>query len=355
MTPERLTSITNNSYVPAVMDGVFNSNVFMARVFKRDPKPWDGATLYVPIAVAKNDANGSFQGVGNFDTSLKDTRRKQAFTPKFFYQGVTISGVEKSINKTKAGVLKLLSQTMQEAQTAMVDAIGDLLYGVGAGNDFQGLGAIVDNGANTSTYGDLSRTTFPLLNSSVLAAPGGALSLGFLASLTRGAAAAGSKKEAPTMGLTDEITWDLYETFLTPTVSANYEAQSRAVVTAYSKPGAMLEGGKSLEGVAGFETLRYRGRPLLADEKCPTGEIYLLNENYLDWYSLPAADCQSYGHAEGGLEGVATEDQTPYPLYFTGLSKPDAQYAQTGQFLMLGNLISGSTRRHAKGTGITTA
>lgn len=355
MTPERLTSITNNAYVPAVMDGVFNSNVFMARVFTRDPKQWDGSTLYIPIAVAKNDANGSFTGVGNFDTGLKDTRRKQAFLPKAFYQGVTVGGFEASINRTKAGVLKLLSVTMQEAQTAMTDAIGDLLYGVGAGNDFQGLGAIVDNGTNTTTYGDLSRTTYPLLNSTVLAASGGALSLAYIASLFRGAAAAGSKKEAPTMLLSDETTWDLYETFLTPTVSANYDAGSRAVITAFSKPGTTLQGGASLEGVAGFETLKWRGRPFIADEKADSQTLFLLNENHLDWHSLPAADCQSYSYKDGGLQGVQTEYEKTFPLYFTGLSKPDAQYAQVGQFLMLGNLISGSTRRHAKGTGITTA
>jgi hypothetical protein len=51
--------------------------------------------------------------------------------------------------------------TMEEGQNAMLDSVGTQVYGVGTGDDFLGLGAIVDDGTNTSTYGWLDSHHLP--------------------------------------------------------------------------------------------------------------------------------------------------------------------------------------------------
>lgn len=352
---DRVLSITEEKYVPTVIDGVLNSNVFTARLFQREVKRWSGRQMRFPLQHSKPSSGGSFAALDTFDTSAQDTRTLQDFGPKQFYQNVTVIGTEASVNGTDAEVLDIVKTTMEEAQNAMCDSIGDQMYGVGLGNDFQGLGKIVDNGTNTSTYGELSRTTYPLLNSTVQAATAGALSLSLLATVYRGASAASSAKQTPTVLLTTETVFDLYESLLTATVRNNYESYGRPVVTAFSKPGVTMNQSNALNvGTAGFEVLTWRGRPVVADEKCDSGVLFELNENYLHWYKLKGHGLKEYSVNTGNIDSVASEHTKSYPIQWKPMQQPHNQYADIGQFIALGNLISGHTRRHGKATGITT-
>lgn len=351
---ERVVSITQEKYVPAVIDGVLNSNVFTSRLFMRENKQWSGRQIVLPLQYAKPTSGGSFSGVGDFDTALQDTRVRQTFTHAQYYQNVTIANGEASLNKTDAEVLDLMYTSMQEAQNAMCDGIGDQIYGLGLGDDFLGLGAIVDDGTNTSTYAGLSRTTYPMLNSTVQAASGGALSFSLMATVSRGASAAGSRRQRPSIIVTTETNWDLLESLFTPTTQANYDSLSRVQITTYSKPGITFESQDSLKGHYGFEALRWRGIPVVADEKATSQNMFFLNEDYLHWYNLKGVSLQSYEMQRPNVDSVYSEYKKMYPIQWSGFQKPSNQYAQIGQFIALGNVISGSTRRHGKATGITT-
>lgn len=349
----RVTTITEEKYVPASIDGILNSNVFTSRVFMRENKNWSGRQMHIPLQFAKPTTGGSFSGVGDFDTALQDTRVRQTFEHKMFYQNVSVAGGEASLNKTDAEVLDLVKMTLEEAQNSMVDTIGDQMYGVGPGDEFTGLGAIVDDGTNTATYAGLTRTTYPMLNSTVQAASGGALSFSSMATVMRGSSAAGSKRQRPSIIVTTETGWDLLESLFQPTVQANYDSLSRAQITTYSKPGVSMKDQDSLKGHYGFEALVWRGIPVVADEKATSGTMFFLNEEYLHWYNLKGVGLTSYKVA-GKIDSVYSEYSRTYPIQWSGFQKPHAQYADIGQFLCLGNLISGSTRRHGKLTGITT-
>jgi len=350
---ERVKTITEEKYVPVSIDGILNSNVFTSRVFMRENKNWGGRQLMIPLQFAKPTSGGSFSGLGDFDTALQDTRIRQTFDTAYFYQNVSLSGTEVSLNKTDAEVLDLAKITLEEAQNAMLDTISGLLYGIGAGDDFTGLEKIVDAGANTSTYAGLTRTTYTQLNSTVTAASGGALTFAGMAVDMRGASAASSKRQRPSIIVTTEVVWDLLESLFTPTISSNYDSLSRGQITTYSKPGVTLSGQDSLKGNYGFETLVWRGIPIVADEKCTSGVVYYLNEEYLHWYNLKGVGLTSY-KVSGQVDSVYSEYGRNYPIQWSGFQKPHAQYADIGQFMCLGNLISGSTRRHSKRTGVTT-
>lgn len=350
----RVTSITEESYVPASIDGILNSNVFLSRLFMRDTKKWGGRQIQVPLQYAKPTSGGSFSGVGSFDTALQDTRIRQTFSHAQFYQNVSVAGGEASLNKTDGEVLDLVKVTMEEAQNAMLDSIGDQLYGAGAGDDFLGLGAIVDDGTNTSTYAGLTRTSYTMLNSTVTAASGGALTFANMATSMRAASAASSKRQRPSIIVTTETVWDLLESLFTPTTQATYDAISRVNVTTYSKPGVVMRDQDSLKGQYGFEALCWRGIPVVADEKATSGVMFFLNEEYLHWYALNGVGLNTYKVNNAGVDSVYSEYQKTYPIQWSGFDKPYNQYADIGQFILLGNLISGSTRRHSKITGITT-
>jgi hypothetical protein len=350
----RVISVTEESYIPVSIDGVLNSNVFTSRLFMRDQKNWSGRQMQVPLQFAKPTTGGSFSGVGDFDTALQDTRVRQTFDHAQFYQNVSVAGGEASLNRTDAEVLDLIYLTLQEAQNAMLDSIGDQMYDTGAGDDFLGLGAIVDDGANTSTYGGLTRTSYTQLNSTLQAASGGALSFDLMATVMRGASAAASKRQRPSIIVTTEVVWDLLESLFTPTTQANYNSLSRGLITTYSKPGVTFRDQDSLKGHYGFETLCWRGIPIVADEKADSGAMFFLNEEYLHWYNLKGVGLTSYKVPSVQVDSVYSEYQNTYPIQWSGFDKPYNQYADIGQFIMLGNLISGSTRRHGKATGVTT-
>jgi hypothetical protein len=350
----RVITITEESYVPASIDGVLNSNVFLSRLFMRDTKKWSGRQILIPLQFAKPTSGGTFSGVGNFDTALQDTRVKQTFSHAQFYQNVSVAGGEASLNKTDGEVLDLIKITLEESQNAMLDSMGDQLYGIGTGDDFLGLGGIVDAGANTSTYAGLSRTTYTMLNSTVQAADSGALSFSLMATVMRGASAASSRRQRPSIVVTTETVWDLLESLFQPTITANYDALSRVNITTYSKPGVTYKDQDSLKGNYGFEALCWRGIPIVADEKADSGVMFFLNEEYINWYALQGVGLTSYKVNNAGVDSVYSEYQKSYPIQWSGFDKPYNQYAQIGQFIMLGNLISGSTRRHGKATGITT-
>ena len=351
---ERVISITQEAYVPAVIDGVLNSNVFTARLFQRDVKTWSGRQIVVPLKVTKPTNGGSFDGVGSFDTALQSTRVRQTFTHAQNYQSVVVSGSEASLNKTDGEVLDLIKVTMEESQNALIDNIGSQIYGIGAGSDIQGLGAIVDAGTNTSTYGGLTRTTYPQVNATVTAAGGGALSFTNLATVFTGASAAGSRRQRPSLIVTTETVYNLAESLYTPTTTANYDALSPVQITAYSKPGTTFADGQSLKGHAGYEALRWRGVPIVADEKCDSGVVFELNEEYLHWYNLKGVGLKQYTFNSSSIDGVNSEVTGTFPIQWKDLMMPYNQYAEVGQFMLLGNLISEQSRRQGKLTGVTT-
>lgn len=348
----RVISITEESYVPAVIDGVLNSNVFLARTFMRTQKTWSGRQMQIPLQFAKPASGGSFSGVGDFDTSLQDTRVRQTFSHAQYYQNISISGGEASLNKTDGEVLDLMKVTMEEGQNAMLDSVGTQVYATGTGDDFLGLGAIVDDGTNTSTYGSLARTTYPQLNSTLLNSA--TMSFGNMATVMRGASAAGTGRQRPSIIVTTETGWDLLESLYTPTINTTYQPLSRVQITANSKPGVAFKDQESLKGQYGFEALYWRGVPIVADEKAPTGNMYFLNEEYLNWYNLVGVGLTNYKVANSNVDSVYSDLQATYPIQWSGFDKPYNQYAQIGQFLMLGNIISGSTRRHGLQYNITT-
>lgn len=348
---ERITTITNEKLIPAVSDTILNSNVLLQRLFARANKSWTGTKMKKPIKVSKSTTGGSFDGVDTFDMSTSNTRNKIEFEPKGFYQSVVIPGIEEAVNKTDQQVISLLAVELENAQIDALDSLGTILYGLGNGKDFQGLGAIVDDGTDVASYGGLARATYTGLKATRTAS-GGTLTLDLMAALMSATSAAGSSNQRPTIGITNETVWNLYESLLTPQVSANYASYGYPMVTAKTAPGRPEQG---LNGQQGFVAITYRGMPIVADEKCDAQTLFYLNENDLSFYSLKSGKLQSVPTAGSVIDGVYTESGKTSPFQWTGWKTPVNQFAEAGQLIALGNIIGWNPRRNGKLTGITTA
>lgn len=351
----RVTDITNQAFLPSVIDSVNNSNVVTAR-FMSKPKTWNGQILKQPIQYANTTNGGSFNGFDTFDTSAQNVTDVLSYTPTAFYQSVVISGIELGVNQTDAQVVSLMKTAMEQAKNAAANSIGTILYGTGTGKDFDGLQLIVDDGTLTTTYGGLTRTTRPAINAGYnVAATSGLLTLDLLASLIDGASAASSVQESPSLLLTTKAVFSLYESLNTPTISNTYMQTEMAVTSDTSVgvavPTSSIQGNKAKNG---FRALVWRGIPMVADDKCPTGILYGLNENYFDFYSLNIPQLTPITLGNDVTEGVYSEvNRIKTSFQYKDLMMPTNQLAEVGQIIAAGNLICRQPRRNGKLTAIT--
>lgn len=266
---DQVTSVTNKQYVPVVVDQVLDSNVLAARLLSQT-KRWKGERMIVPVAYAKNSNGGSFENLDAMSTGLETTRKSMQFYVKGYYQSVTISGMQEAVNKTTGQVLDLIKTEMEQAQNTMADDIGADFYGNGTGNsgkDFDGLGNIVDDGTGVATYGGLTRASNTYLNATVTTTIG-TIALDDVKSLIRNASASSSKKEKPTMGITNGVVWDAVEAlFAVP--DPNYQTLALPMVSANTRPGSVVRDENLLKGAQGYDALYYRGVPIVDDDNAP--------------------------------------------------------------------------------------
>lgn len=347
----RVNNITLQDYNTTVVDTINQSSEIMKRVVSR-PERWNGRSYSTPIFTNNSQLGTSFKGTESFDTSIDYNTQQLTWFPTGYAQPVGISIVERSINATPAGVISLYKSSYQYAQNSMITDLGEIFYGFGNGNDFDGLGLIVDDGTSTSSYGGLQRSAFPSINGFVLPAAGGTLDLALLAAADDGATISGNQSETPNILLSNQQTWSLYESLLEPTTSARYEAQGGSFVDGSTAIKQSVSQSDSLWLKGGATSVSYRGKPLVRDQKAPTGTIFGINENWFYFRSLKLE----------GLDLVATQEDvtagaySPYKVSAFQFRKPIMpvnQLAEVGIFVMYGQFYCENPNRNFKVTGIT--
>lgn len=343
----RVTTTTQDKLLPKVVDTILNSNVLATRVLSKAAQ-WNGERMKFPVKYSKNTTGTSFAGFDTFSTSATDNRVNLEFVPKFYQMTVALPLDELSANSTESKVIDLAKLEMASTAQDMADDIGTIFYGTGTGNsskDFLGLEAIVDDGTNASTFGTLSRTTYTTLKSTVTASSG-TISLAKMSTLYN-AAASGS--QTPTLGLTTEAIFALYEQLLQPQERiAKSVGMMKGGATSLGKEGGSFIGG------TGFTGLYYKGFPILADEKCTSGVLYFVNEDFLDWYALPVAMTSPIKYRSQSIDGNDYSDVEGLGFSWSDWIKPTNGASIVGHIYLGGELISANPKRHAKLTGITT-
>jgi len=338
-------SVTQDKIVPKVVETVLGSNVLTTRILSNG-KPWSGETIKVPVKYQKNSTSqGAFDGFDTFDTTKVNTRVNMSFSPTGYYHSVVLSGMEVDVNQTQAQVLDLVKVEMESAMQDMSDSIGTLVYGAQTGKNFLGLKDMVDDGGTTANYGGLARSTYTTLKSTVTAASSGLLTLTVMGT-QYDSATTGNQK--PTLGVTTETVWGLYESLAQPTIQTNLNGYAQVT------RGGIAANRSALQGELGFDALFFRGMPIVADEKCTSGYLYFLNENYIDWYGLKSHKYANVNLSSGNYEGGNYDAPKSYGFAWTGLKDPVNQYAEIGQLLLMGNFINRSPRLNSVLTGVTT-
>lgn len=350
---DRVNNITLQDYNASVVDTVNQSSEIMKRVVSR-PERWNGRSYSSPIFTSNSQLGTSFKGTETFDTSIDYSTQQMTWYPTGYAQPVGVSIVERSINATPSGVVDLYKSSYQYAQNSMITALGQIFYGTGSGNDFDGLGVIVDDGTSTSSYAGLTRATYPTINGYVTAASGGVLDLDLMAAADDGATISGNESETPNVILSNQTVWSLYEALLQPTVSARYEGQGGSFVDGSSAVKQSVKQSDSLWLKGGATSVSYRGKPLVRDQKAPSGTMIGINENWFYFKSLKLE----------GLDLIATQEDVTAGAYesykvsafqFRKPLMPVNQLAEVGIFVMYGQFYCENPNRNFKITGITTS
>lgn len=332
-------TITMEEIVPVCVDTVLRSNTFTTVALAR-PKVFRAATQDFPIKYQKGTITSSFIGLQPLSTAFTDTRVLLKYNPAFYEANVTIVGTDALANNTARKVIDLVEIEMVSRAQDMADSLGTVLYGGGQGTDPNGLANLVDDGTNYPTIGGLSRSTYPTLDATVTALSGGQLTLNAMRTMWF---AIGDQAEWPTRIYTDSTGWQLYEALLQP--------QERIMKSVNLIP--------SFKGYAGYQALDFAGMSVTFDRKCPTGYLYFLNEDYLNFYALPSKDPVS-GH--GGkavsvagkvMEGNMYNEVGNLGFFWTGFIPLSNAYGFNSFIILAGNLLTDNPRRHGVLTGAT--
>jgi hypothetical protein len=353
---DRVADITYQEIMPSVVDQINNSNILMAKTLSK-PGTWRGVTMTQPISIANSTTGGSFAGMDTFPTSATNNTRLLTWYVAAYEQSVVVPGIERAVNaNNEKQVLRLLATRMDEAKISAAQNIGVMFYGNGVGKDFDGLGLIVDNGANSTSYAGVTRSSSPFINGDVTPVTNGAISLDYLSSEFDNSSAAGSVSESPTIGLTTKADWTFVEGLLQPMVSGRYETIG---IHGYDRiDGGTPAGGTTpsqtgLTAFGGFNALVYRGRPLVADDNCTTGTYFWLNEKYMEFDRLTDSSLNQIASTVEVTEGYYKGVPMPSAFQFRELMSPVNQYGEVGLLLLMGNLIHRQPRRNGKLTAIT--
>ncbi len=344
----RVLTTTNQHIMPSLVDTVLNSNVLATRVLK-SAKKWSGERMLFPIKFAKNNTFTSFSGFDTMPIQGVNTRVRLEYFPSFARINISLPLDELSVNQdNEEKILSLIDLEVKSAAQDMADSIGDLFYGDGTGNfgkDFLGLAALVDDGSVAATIGGLSRTTYPLLKSTVTAS-GGTLSLDKMSTLYNSIS---SGSITPTLGVTTKAVFALYERLLQP-----QERVVKDVPMMKFTAGNGLNSGTGLIGGTGFTGLFFKGFPILADEKCTSGSLYFLNENFLEFDAVTMWGTEAIKYGNVPVEG--NDYQTPLGLGFSwsGWKKTFNQATVTGDVYLGGQFMTSNPKRHGVLTGCTT-
>lgn len=330
----RITTTTNQKLMPFVVDTVLNSNVAFQRIVNASKK-FEGNQMLFPIKYQTNQTFQTYGGFDTFSTSATNNRINMTYTPAFAQITSALPGDELSTNKAAGDqkVMDLVGITLKSDAQDLADSLGTIFYSsTGAGTDPLGMAAIVDDGTTVSTIGGLSRSTYTTLAGTVTAS-GGTLTLAKMGVLWN-AVTSGSVQ--PTTIWTTKTVFNLYEQLLTP--------QERIIKD--------IPFTKGITSGTGYTGLSYKGIGVIQDEKCTSGVLFYINENYLDFYAMPHWDAEPVQY-KAKIEGNDYNDVLGLGFSWSGWIKPSNADAVIGHTYFGGQFITDDPKRMGKLTGIT--
>lgn len=315
-----LTATTREVFVKKLVDNIYSASAGLKiMLMDHSTKLAGGRKVVEPILYSKNTSRGRYSGFDTFNMEPPDNLTASEYTWGNYYATIAISGDDEDMNMGEAQVLSLIAQRTQEAETTLKDLIADDFY---SGTNTKGIIGL-DSAVGTGTYGGIAVADFAGWVSGVDAGSHTEANMldstnaSYIHKLLRKAwRSCLNLGETPNLILTTPLVWDIYEQSL--------QANARYPKSVNKRQEMIAD--------AGFMALDWRGVPVVADEKCPAGYMFILNTKYLTLRIHPNKN-----------------------FTFTGFQKPINQDARAGQVLFKSQLCVNNRRMHYKFSGLPTS
>lgn len=234
---------------------------------------WDARFSRTTTAASIADGADVVSGDLANDTTVPATLNWGIYRSAFGISGLSVSAAMTAANSPEVMMQKLRGY-LEDAASDLASVVSTALYsGAGTGTTIAGLhgaGAILATG----TYANIARATYAEWAGNTTAV-GGALTLAVMDTNERAIFTRCGMK--PTMIIT------------TPDIADAYAALFSTIVRNQPMGGV----GSTPEQVIGsweingFTGMHHKGIPIYRSAKCPSGQLYMLNENYISLESLP--------------------------------------------------------------------
>ena len=269
------------------------------------------------------------------------TRQLLKYNPAFNESNVALATTDVAANNTLRKVLDLTEVEMISRAQDLADSIGTQFYASqNLATDFLGLGNIV---SATGSIGGQSRSTYSTLQSTVTSSSG-TLSLYKMRTLFNNIA---DGEVQPNESFTDYGTWALYESLLQPQERIAKEVGVNVA--------------PNFKGYTGYRSIMWAGLPITPDRKCTSGYLYMLNMDFLNFYTLDMLGGLDKGGYSGEKVKVGSKlflgsqysaDEN-FGFFWTGFIHATNALAWNSFIVVAGNLISANPRRQGVLTAIT--
>ncbi len=222
-----------------------------------------GRTFTHPLIYGTNT---SFQMYGKYDTISTpdpDILTRSEFDIKIAAGSIVLSWLEEAQNQGKEALIKYAEEKKQEAIISMGELLGDQVFGTGAvSNDFDGLQKLISDdpssqtdvgGINPSSYSYWRNQTYTTTVSAFNTGQAGIKAMDtLLLACTFG-------RFGPKVIVTTKTIWSLYQVGLAGNIRYAHTDLADA----------------------GFRSLDYAGLPVLFDDNCPAGHMYMVDTDSL--------------------------------------------------------------------------
>lgn len=265
LTYAQIDAITEKHFLPKLVDGIYNSKAFTARLARPDKLQLKdgGVKIIAPVINSQPSVGGYFDDLATLSTDRTDNITASEHDWRQLYEPIRVSRKEMLQNSGDAAKLDLVKSKVMIAEKQMKEnlALGifsDGTAGTGAGTTDQidGLQAIV---STSSTYGGIAPADFAEWvgvvkdNSSV----DRALTLNLMQNAF---GAVSEDDDKPTVMTCRQNVYDQVWSLFQPHQRLMSEEMAKL----------------------GFENvLTFNGVPIIVDSHCKAKTIYFLNEDYL--------------------------------------------------------------------------
>jgi hypothetical protein len=262
-----LVAVTRRGFLPYFFVQIYNSSPVLA-AFLANAKPTSGgvSSITAPVQGLPMTTSQWTNYEGGFDIP---TQQQGAFPAEFNLKAlitpITYLGMEGALQLDHA-VVPLLEARMNDAGNNGAAMLQTALYGnTSNAQQLIGFPGAIDDGTNTSSYGNISRGNSWWVSKQYAAgsiAPTRKLVMHYLLGVQKYGG------EVPTFGVCGPGTWSsLGDDFIT-----NESFQVR--------PGEGFDT-QATKPRSGFRALDVGGTPIYVDVGCPEGLIYLVNSRYM--------------------------------------------------------------------------